>query len=114
MRKWLNYEEEYLQNVINDTYKMFVTDVAKARKLDIAKYKNFAEAKIFTASQAKKVGLVDKVATVSYAKRRLQELALVKNPIWKKPDEFEKFMDKMISETVSKFSIYFSSTLKAY
>ena len=93
---------------------MFISDVADPRKLDIKKHTSFADAKIFTAHQAKDVGLVDEVATLSFAKHSLIELSKVEKPIWKKEDKFEKFMDKLMSQAISKVLINFSSGLKAY
>ena len=113
-RKWFDYEEKQLQDVINDTYNMFISDVASARNLDVKNHTLFADAKIFTSKQAKEVGLVDEVATLSYAQDTLINLAKVENPIWKKEDKFEKFMDKLISEAVSYISMNFVGGLKAY
>ncbi|MCT7532018.1 signal peptide peptidase SppA [Aliarcobacter cryaerophilus] len=113
-RKWTNDEEQELQGVINSTYNMFISDVADARKLDIKKHTSFADAKIFTAYQAKDVGLVDEVATLNFAKYSLIELSKVEKPIWKKEDKFEKFMDKLMSQAISKVVMSFSSSLKAY
>ena len=113
-RKWFDYEEKQLQDVINDTYNMFISDVASARNLDVKNHTLFADAKIFTSKQAKEVGLVDEVATLSYAQDTLINLAKVENPIWKKEDKFEKFMDKLISEAVSNISMNFVGGLKAY
>ena len=113
-RKWTNDEEQELQGVINSTYNMFISDVADARKLDIKKHTIFADAKIFTAYQAKDVGLVDEVATLNFAKYSLIELSKVDKPIWKKEDKFEKFMDKLMSQAISKVVMSFSSSLKAY
>ncbi|MBP7741921.1 MAG: signal peptide peptidase SppA [Aliarcobacter sp.] len=113
-RKWFDYEEEQLQSVINDTYNMFISDVASARNLDIKEHTKFADARIFTANQAKDVGLVDEVATISYAQHTLATLAKVDNPIWKKQDKFDKFMDRLVSETISNISMNFVSGLKAY
>ena len=113
-RKWTNDEEQELQGVINSTYNMFISDVADARKLDIKKHTSFADAKIFTAHQAKDVGLVDEVATLNFAKYSLIELSKVDKPIWKKEDKFEKFMDKLMSQAISKVVKSFSSSLKAY
>ncbi|WP_026803312.1 signal peptide peptidase SppA [Aliarcobacter lanthieri] len=114
MRKWFDYEEEQLKSVINATYNMFISDVASARNLDIKKHIEFADAKIFTSFQAKNVGLIDEVATISYAQSVLVELAKIENPIWKKEDKFEKFMDKLMSQAISKVVMNFSSGLKAY
>ena len=113
-RKWFDFEEKQLQSVINDTYDMFIADVASARNMDVKNHTLYADAKIFTSKQAKEVGLIDEVATISYAQNTLLELSGVKNPIWKKEDKFEKFMDKLVSEAVSKISMNFVSGLKAY
>ena len=86
----------------------------KSGKLDIKKHTSFADAKIFTAYQAKDVGLVDEVATLNFAKYSLIELSKVEKPIWKKEDKFEKFMDKLMSQAISKVVMSFSSSLKAY
>jgi protease IV len=113
-RKWFDYEEKQLQSVIDDTYNMFVSDVASARNLDIKNQTIFADAKIFTSKQAKAVGLVDEVATLSYAQNSLMTLAEVTNPVWKKEDKIDKFINKIISEAVSNISMNLVSGLKAY
>ena len=113
-RKWTEFEEKQLQSVIDDTYNMFISDVAEARKLDVKNHTQFADAKIFTSKQAKEVGLVDEVATISYAQNELAILSKVENPVWKKEDKFDKFMDRLVSETVSNISMNFVSGLKAY
>ncbi|WP_368029485.1 signal peptide peptidase SppA [Arcobacter sp. s6] len=113
-RKWFDYEEKQLQSVIDDTYNMFIADVADARNLDVKNHTQFADAKIFTSKQAKEVGLVDEVATISFAQNELAILSKVENPIWKKEDKFDKFMDRLVSETISNVSMNFISGLKAY
>ena len=113
-RKWTEFEEKQLQNVIDDTYSMFITDVATARNLDVKNHTSFADAKIFTSKQAKEVGLVDEVATLTFAQNSLITLAKVENPVWKKEDKFEKFMDKLVNEAVSNISMNLLSGLKAY
>ena len=113
-RKWTEFEEKQLQSVIDDTYNMFISDVAEARKLDVKNHTQFADAKIFTSKQAKEVGLVDEVATISFAQNELAILSKVENPVWKKEDKFDKFMDRLVSETVSNISMNFVSGLKAY
>ncbi|QKF72834.1 signal peptide peptidase protease IV [Aliarcobacter faecis] len=112
-RKWTPFEEKQLQSVIDDTYNMFITDVAEARKLDIKNHTSFADAKIFTSKQAKEVGLIDEVATLSFAQDSLEKLAKVEKPVWKKEDRFEKFMDKLMSQAISKVLMSFSNSLKA-
>ena len=76
-RQWTKIEKQELQKVINSTYDMFVTDVANARKLKLKNKDKFANAHIFTAIQAKDVGLIDEVATLSKAKIQIINLAKV-------------------------------------
>ncbi|WP_281951320.1 signal peptide peptidase SppA [Nitrosophilus kaiyonis] len=112
-REWKSYEKEEIKKVIFDTYDMFVKDVAKARGLKIEDKDKFAEAHIFTARQAKKVGLIDKVGTIYDAKKELIKLSGVKRAIWKKEDKFEKFMEKIVDETSTKItSLLFGFTIK--
>lgn len=113
-RKWFDYEKEQLQSIIDDTYNMFITDVASARGLKVENHTKFADARVFTSRQAKEVGLIDEVATISYAKTKLETLAKIEYPIWKKQDKFDKFIDKIINETVSKVTMSFANSLKAY
>jgi len=105
-REWKDFEKAEIKKVIFDTYNMFVKDVVKARKLDIKDKDKFAQAHIFTAYQAKKVGLIDEVGTIYDAKNLLYGLSGVKNPIWKKEDKFEKFMEKLTNETSSKIASF--------
>ncbi len=113
-RPWATYEKEELEKVINDTYDMFISDVSSARKLKKENHKEFADAHIFTARQAKTVKLVDEVATLSYAQDELVKLSKVGSPIWKKEDKFDKFLDRLISEAITNFSVNFMDGLKAY
>lgn len=113
-RSWSDIEKQELNKVIQDTYDMFVQDVATARGLDSKKHNLYADAHIFTAKQAKDVGLVDSVATLSFAQNELYSLSGVKNPIWTKEDKLDRFIDKIISETFLKFSLHTMGGLKAH
>ena len=42
------------------------------------------------------------------------KLSEVENTDWKKEDKFDKFMDRLVSETISNVSMNFISGLKAY
>ncbi len=103
-RKWTKIEKDELQKITQNTYDMFVDDVSNARKLKKENHKNYADAHIFTASQAKEVGLVDNVATITTAKIMLTNLSKVEKPIWSKEDKMEKFMQKMLSGTIANIS----------
>ncbi|EQB35564.1 endopeptidase IV [Sulfurimonas hongkongensis] len=108
-REWETYEVNELNKVIQGTYDMFTGDVADARGLDIKKRDSFANAHIFTASQAKEVGLIDSLGVSYDAKMRVIELSGVKNPIWNKEDKFDKFMKKLTASTAVVLHTYFPS-----
>ena len=103
-RQWTKVEKDELQKITQNTYDMFISDVSNARKLKKENHKDFADAHIFTASQAKKVGLIDNVATITTAKMMLINLSKVDKPIWSKEDKMEKFMQKMLSGTIANIS----------
>lgn len=97
-REWTKEEREELQRLITNTYQQFITDVAKARGLDLKKEQEWAQAHIFTAKEAQKVGLIDRVGTIYEAKTALQKLAKVKHPRWKREDPFKKLMRRVSQE----------------
>lgn len=113
-RAWKDFEKEELEKVIQDTYDMFISDVANARGLKKDDHEKFADAHIFTSKQAKDVGLVDEVATISFAENEIIKLSKVEKAKWKEQDKFDRFIDKILQEAVSKFSVLFTSSLKAY
>jgi protease-4 len=106
-RPWKNYEINELNKVIQNTYDMFTKDVASARGLDIKKRDVYANAHIFTASQAKDVGLVDELGVSYDAKAELIKLSGVNKPVWNQEDRFEKFMKKLSDTTAMALHTYF-------
>jgi len=108
-RKWTDYEKNELNKVINGTYDLFTADVADARGLDINKRDLYANAHIFTASQAKDVGLIDNVGVSYDAKQKIIELSGVIEPIWNKEDKFEKIMKKLSATAAITLHTYFPS-----
>lgn len=106
-RPWSPVERAELDKVINGTYDLFVYDVAQARKLDIHKSSEFADAHIFTADQAIKVGLVDKIGVEYDAKKRVEVLAKIKDPIWNKEDPMDRFFKRFAAEGATLAHTYF-------
>jgi len=100
-RAWTDIEKGELQRITQSTYDMFITDVAKARGLDKNQHKTFANAHVFTANEAFKVGLIDNVGTISKAKKELMNLSGVTDPIWSKEDKIDKFMTKLINDSIT-------------
>lgn len=106
-REWSPEEKRELEKVIQGTYKMFVHDVATARNLDEKKSHLYADAHIFTASQAKEVGLIDTLGVAYDARKRVEILSEVKKPLWNKEDKFDKMMKKFAAETSLMLHTYF-------
>ncbi|OQX74866.1 MAG: endopeptidase IV [Campylobacteraceae bacterium 4484_4] len=113
LRKWKPYEKEELKRLIDDTYEMFVTDVAKARGLDLNKSGEFADAHVFSAKRALQVGLIDEVGSIHAAEQELIRRSSVIKPKWKQKDRFETVMDRLFGETTSRLFTYLEG-LKAY
>ncbi len=67
-------EKEMMQQIIDDFYKTFVDVVAQGRHLSLKKTREVADGRIFTASQARDLGLVDQLGYLDDA----LELARVK------------------------------------
>jgi len=106
-REWTPQEREELERLTQDTYDLFVSDVAKARGLDINHSKAYADAHIFLAQRAKEVGLIDEVGIISQAKEMLAKEANVTKPVWKKKDKLESFMEELSSKALLQIQSYF-------
>jgi protease-4 len=68
-------EKQIMQNVTDSFYRGFVEVVAKGRKMEAAQARKIADGRIFTASQAMDLGLVDQVGYLDDAIKLAQEKA---------------------------------------
>ena len=93
-----------LKELIDDAYTLFITDVATARGLNLAKPNEFANAQVFIASKALNVHLIDEIGSINDAKTKVEELANVSHAVWQKPDKMDKWMKKL--ESSSKLPIF--------
>jgi protease IV len=112
-RKWSKQERDGLESVINDTYAMFVEDVAKARKLDVNRSKEYANAQVFTAREAQKRGLIDSTGSINDAENELAKMAKVGEPVWLEKGKMESFLKQIASETATRL-VQSVTGLKAY
>ncbi len=112
-REWNEDEKAELNRLIHDTYDMFVSDVANARGLDINKSSEYADAHVFSASRAKKAGLIDEVGSIYDAIEVLKEATGVKKPIWNSKDKMDKILDRITQKGSIAIFSYFNG-LKAY
>lgn len=60
-------EEAIWRSLVNEAYEQFVGVVAEGRKLDTSYVKGIADGRIYSASQAEDIGLVDKIGGVDEA-----------------------------------------------
>lgn len=58
-RKPTKNDKTLIMGIINNLHEQFIAAVAAGRKLPLSKVKNLADGRIFTGSQAKKIGLID-------------------------------------------------------
>ena len=98
MRPWSKIEREQLQELVNASYEMFASDVAADRNLDANKSKEWANARVFLARDAAKLGLIDEVSDYYSARAELEKLSGVAEPVWAKPSVYEKAMQKFINQ----------------
>jgi len=103
-REWTAKERGALKELIDDAYTLFITDVATARGLNLAKPNEFANAQVFIASKALNVHLIDEIGSINNAKTKVEELANVSHAVWQKPDKMDKWMKKL--ESSSKLPIF--------
>ncbi|MCR8697774.1 signal peptide peptidase SppA [Campylobacter sp. LMG 7929] len=110
MRKWSEDEKDFLQNLANQSYELFTQFVAKNRKLDLNQTNSWADAKVFLANEALKLKLIDKIGNYEQAKKELEKLAKVQNPIWQKEDAIDKFLKRLEEQSAG----FFANTLARF
>lgn len=97
LRPWSKIEREQLQELVNASYEMFVSDVAADRNLDANKSKEWANARVFLARDAAKLGLIDEVSDYYSARAELERLSGVNKAVWLEKPIFEKFLNERIN-----------------
>ncbi len=74
-------DKAYLQGFIDNIYQQFVSDVARNRKIPLAKLKTLAEGRIYTGEEAKQAGLVDEFGNLPDAIERAGRLGGIKGKV---------------------------------
>ncbi|HEC1886345.1 TPA: signal peptide peptidase SppA [Campylobacter jejuni] len=103
-RAWNENERNFLQGLIDQSYDLFTGFVAKERVLDLNKKDQWANARVFLAAKAKELGLIDELSNYENAKKELEKLANVSNPVWKEEDKIDKFLNHLEGQTSSLIS----------
>lgn len=100
-------ERQLLQELLQSTYRSFIDDVAKGRKMELEVVRKLADGRVYTGTQAKENGLVDAIGTLDQAISDLrglarQQFALPDSrelPIRRSPASFEKILDQLLSQS---------------
>ncbi|EEZ4268171.1 signal peptide peptidase SppA [Campylobacter jejuni] len=103
-RAWNENERNFLQGLIDQSYDLFTDFVVKERALDLNKKDQWANARVFLAAKAKELGLIDELSNYENAKKELEKLANVSNPVWKEEDKIDKFLNRLEGQTSSLIS----------
>ena len=113
-RKWSVEERQFLENLLQEQYAMFYSDVLQGEgKLKSKDYHDFAEGKVFSANKALELGLIDKVESMQGAMEALRQKVGVDKLIWLEKDKFETYMDKLFDTMSSKILSLSLPSLKA-
>lgn len=90
-------ELHMVQGNINRGYELFCKRVSDGRKLPIARVKEIAQGRIWTAGDAKNIGLVDQLGGIKEAMAKAAQLAKLKNysvnTLPKEKDIFEQLQE---------------------
>ncbi|EAK5977590.1 signal peptide peptidase SppA [Campylobacter jejuni] len=103
-RAWNENERNFLQGLIDQSYDLFTGFVAKERALDLNKKDQWANARVFLAAKAKELGLIDGLSNYENAKKELEKLANVSNPVWKEEYKIDKFLNRLEGQASSLIS----------
>ncbi|EOM9916375.1 signal peptide peptidase SppA [Campylobacter jejuni] len=103
-RAWNENERNFLQGLIDQSYDLFTGFVAKERALDLNKKDQWVNARVFLAAKAKELGLIDGLSNYENAKKELEKLANVSNPVWKEEDKIDKFLNRLEGQASSLIS----------
>lgn len=82
---------------VEQVYNTFVTHVAEGRKMTFAQVDSIAQGRVWSGSQAIKVGLVDKIGGLSDAIKEAATLAKVKTYSTRNYPEYEKDIEDLLA-----------------
>jgi len=85
-----------MQNISDEAYYQFINDVAEGRDMDPDEVRELATGELFIGTQAKELGLVDKLGGLDEAIDYLAEMNELEDPIrheFPPPSLFEQLFD---------------------
>jgi len=103
LRKMPEEQKAYLQTLIDSTHSQFKDMISERRNLPPAKVASLSDGKIFIGSQAKKLGLIDRIGTLEVAIAEARELGGLDEDSWIReyPMKKKTLLDFVFPETLS-------------
>jgi len=83
---------------VERVYKTFVTHVAEGRKMTFAQVDSIAQGRVWTGTEAKKIGLVDKIGNLNDAIKEAASLAKIKDYYTQNFPEYEKDFSELFEK----------------
>jgi protease-4 len=83
---------------VERVYKTFVTHVAEGRKMSFAQVDSIAQGRVWTGSEALKIGLVDKIGNLNDALKEAASLAKIKTYSTQNFPEYEKDFSDLLAK----------------
>ncbi|MBS1517622.1 MAG: signal peptide peptidase SppA [Bacteroidetes bacterium] len=95
-------DQEYFQEIVDDTFNQFLEVVSRERKIDMEKLREYANGRVFTGRQAKKIGLIDSIGTYQDAIRIAAEMGGIEGePTIVKEKEKSTLLERLLETSVS-------------
>lgn len=108
MRAWSQSERQSLQDLVDKSYNLFVSEVATARRLNKNDENIWANARVFLPDEALNLGLIDEISNYKKVKDEVVKISGVQNPVWKEKSKYDEFMDTFSSKVANLIMSEFS------
>ena len=108
MRAWSESERQSLQDLVDKSYDLFVSEVATARRLNKNDENLWANARVFLPDEALNLGLIDEISNYKKVKDEVVKISGVQNPVWKEKSKYDEFMDTFSSKVANLIMSEFS------
>ncbi len=103
LRKMPEEQKAYLQTLIDDSHSQFKDMISERRNLPPAKVASLSDGKIFIGSQARDLGLIDRIGTLEAAIAEARDLGGLDEDSWIREYPMKKrtLLDFVFPETLS-------------
>lgn len=112
MRAWSQSERQSLQDLVDKSYDLFVSEVATARRLNKNDENLWANARVFLPDEALNLGLIDEISNYKKVKDEVVKISGVQDPVWKEKSKYDEFMDTFSSKVANLIMSEFSLKVK--